>query len=271
MATQNGTDIILLVDGERFGAATANEISLTRAARDTTNKDSAGWKENEYGLGEGTMNGSGLFFNENKNLIRYPEMLSNAAWIKSGLTVSSTLVNGPTDVKNGFQLTSLSPSDKLTQTIVDTIDDTNNVVFSIWAKGSGDIKLNISDSGIIEVLSVTLTGNWVRYEIMLDLDTGVDITVEVEISTATSLYISQPQLELGSEATQYKATGRLFDYFRDAVINKIKLQCLVTNQTDYTLSGQCLVSNLVLTAPMEENTTFTADFNLSGIISTATI
>lgn len=269
MATQNGTDIILLVDGERFGAATANEISLTRATRDTTNKDSAGWKENEYGLGEGTMNGSGLFFNENKNLVRYPEVLSNAAWIKSGLTVSTTLVNGPTDVKNGFQLTSLTSTDQLIQDCGDLAVD--SYVFSVWLKGSGDIDLIIGDNDSEDALSVTLTSSWVRYSVVREMATGVDVYVSIKIDTATSLYVSQPQLELGLEATQYKATGRLFDYFRDAVINKTKLQCLVTNQTDFTLSGQCLVSNLVLTAPMEENTTFTADFNLSGIISTATI
>lgn len=269
MATQNGTDIILLVDGERFGAATANEISLTRATRDTTNKDSAGWKENEYGLGEGTMNGSGLFFNENKNLICYPEMLSNAAWIKSGLTVSSTLVNGPTDLKNGFQLTSLTATDQLMQDCGNLEVDT--YVASIWLKGSGTVDLILGDDDSEDVLIVTLTASWVRYEILRDMVTGQSVYVSVKIGTATSVYVSQPQLELGAEPTQYKATGRLFDYFRDAVINKTKLQCLITNQTDFTVSGQCLVSNLVLTAPMEENTTFTADFNLSGIISTATI
>jgi hypothetical protein len=31
MATQNGTDIIIMVDGERFAAATANEFNLTTA------------------------------------------------------------------------------------------------------------------------------------------------------------------------------------------------------------------------------------------------
>ena len=98
MATQNGTDIILIVDGERFAAATANEISLSRAMRDTTNKDTGGWKTNEYGLGEGTMNGTGLFLTEQKNLLSFVDDLTNAVWVKTGLTVSSTKVNGPTNL-----------------------------------------------------------------------------------------------------------------------------------------------------------------------------
>jgi hypothetical protein len=101
--------------------------------------------------------------------------------------------------------------------------------------------------------------------------TGAEVFYRIEIDTATQLFISQPQLELGETATAYIPTGRLFSYFQDALINKTKLPCILTNQKDYTLSGSCLISNFSMSAPMEENTTFTADFAVDGLVTATEI
>jgi predicted secreted protein len=266
MATQNGTDIIIMVNGERFAAATANEFNLTTALRDTTNKDSGHWKSQEYALKECTMNGTGLVFNENKNLVRYPEDLSNAAWKKTGLAVSATKVLGPTNLLNGFQLTSLSSGDILNQGVGD-LAATTTYVFSIWLKGSGDIEIEFGDDESSNNNPITITSNWVRYEVSYETKSGASSYVRIINDNATQLFISQPQLELGESATAYVPTGRLFSYFQDALINKTKLPCILTNQKDYTLSGSCLISNFSMSAPMEENTTFTADFAVDGLVT----
>ncbi len=265
MATQNGTDIIIMVDGERFAAATANEFNLTTALRDTTNKDSGHWKAQEYALKECTMSGTGLVFNANKNLVRYPEDLNNAAWVKSGLAVSATKVLGPTNLLNGFQLTGLSSGDTLYQEFGSL--RLSEYVFSIWMKGVGNVDIILSDDDGADITKIALTSSWVRYEVTHEMFTGVNVLCKIEIDTATELYVSQPQLELGETETAYVPTGRLFSYFQDALINKTKLSCILTNQKDYTLSGSCLISNFSMSSPMEENTTFTADFAVDGLVT----
>lgn len=268
--TQNGTDIILMVDGERFAAATANEISLTRAMRDITNKDSGSWKENEYGLGEGSMNGTGLFLTDSVNLLPYSETLTNASWVKNGLVVDSTKVIGPEGLKNAFNLSSLSNGDGLSSPIL-YLELPNEITFSVWLKGSGDVIIIVGDDSSTTNSIVTLTSSWVRYDVSYTLDTGVDCYVRIEIGTATSLQVYGPQLEYGAEPTAYKPSGKGYSYLSSALINKTKVQCILTNQVDYKLTGECLVSNLTLSAPMEENVTFTADFSLSGLINEGTI
>lgn len=270
MATQNGTDIIIMVDGERFAAATANEFNLTTALRDVTNKDSGHWKEQEYALKECTMNGTGLVFNANKNLVRYPEDLSNAAWVKTGLAVSATKVLGPANLLNGFRLGSVSNSDFINQEI-GGLTSGQTYVFSIWLKGDGDVNLIVGDDDNSTTTAITLTSSWVRYEVSHDMITAVDVFVKLEIDTATDVYLSQPQLEVGAAATAYIPTGKLFSYFQDALINKTKVSCILTNQKDYTLSGSCLISNFSMSAPMEENTTFTADFAVDGLVTATEI
>lgn len=268
--TQNGTDIILMVDGERFAAATANEISLTRAMRDVTNKDSGNWKENEYGLGEGSMNGTGLFLTDSVNLLPFSETLTNASWNKSGLVVDSAQVLGPDGLKNAFNLSSLSNGDGLSSSFL-PLESPNEITFSVWLKGSGDIDLLVGDDAGAENIAVSLTSSWVRHDLKYILDTGVDCYVKITIDTATSLQVYGPQLEYGAEPTAYKPSGKGYSYLSSALINKTKVQCILTNQVDYKLTGECLVSNLTLTAPMEENVTFTADFSLSGLINEGTI
>ncbi len=265
MATQNGTDIIIMVDSERFAAATANEFNLTTALRDVTNKDSGHWKEQEYALKECTMSGTGLVFNANKNLVRYPEDLNNAAWEKSGLAVSATKVLGPSNLLNGFQLAGSSGDELIQEHGALTAGQTYTA--SIWAKGVGTVDLGWGDDMVEETLNITLTPNWVRYQVSLDTSSGADIYTVLRIDSITNLYVSQPQLELGATATAYVPTGRLFSYFQDALINKTKLSCILTNQKDYTLSGSCLISNFSMSAPMEENTTFTADFSVDGLVT----
>ena len=270
MATQNGTDLILMVDGERFAAATANEISLTRAMRDVTNKDSGSWKENEYGLGEGSMNGTGLFLTDSVNLLPYSETLTNASWIKTGLVVDSTQVLGPDGLKNAFNLSSLSNGDTLKNTPLG-LNGGATFVFSVWVKGSGDIEIQAGDEDGVNNNPLALTSSWQRVSIYYDTINGVDCFGGIFIDTATSLQVYGPQLEYGAEPTAYKPSGKGYSYLSSALINKTKVQCILTNQVDYKLTGECLVSNLTLTAPMEENVTFTADFSLSGLINEGTI
>lgn len=270
MATQNGTDIILMVDGQRFAAATANEFNISRAMRDITNKDTGGWKKNAYGLAEASMNGTGLFLTSVTNLLAYSEALNNAWWVKTGLTIDSTKVNGPDGLKNAFNITALTASDTLNSSLL-TLEVDSSICFSIWVKGTGDIDVVVGDELIDASTPATLSGSWQRISVTLDTDTGIDCYCGITIQGATSLQVYGPQLEYGTTPTAYQPSGNSYNYFADAIKNKTEIACMITNQKDYTLSGTCLVSNLTLAAPMEENTTFTADFSVSGLVIQGTI
>jgi predicted secreted protein len=271
MATENGTDIILFVDGERFAALTANELNISGATRDTTNKDSGGWKELEYGLKEGSFSGTGLFLHENKNLLTYSEALGNAAWVKTGLAVSSTPQMGINGLKTAFLITGISSGDSLLQNIPD-IDMGTTIVLSVWLAGSGNIKLSIVESGGEEETTITLTSTLTRYTLSYTLMEGTSIQAGIEAGTATSVTMVNPQLEINSDglATAYKPSGRLYNYFMNCIINNTKVDCVVTNQKDYKISGQALINTFGISAPMEDNATINADFTLSNLISTST-
>lgn len=268
--TQNGTDIILMVDGQRFAAATANEFNISRAMRDITNKDTGGWKKNAYGLLEASMNGTGLFLTSVTNLLAYSEALNNAYWVRSGLTIDSTKVNGPDGLKNAFNITSLNIGDTLTSQLL-TLEQPNFVTFSVWVKGSGEIGTYLADDGDSISDTYTLTSSWVRISLTYELVSGIDVVAQIEAGSASSLQVYGPQLEYGSTPTAYQPSGNSYSYFADAIKNKTEIDCIITNQKDYTLSGTCLVSNMTLTAQMEENTTFTADFSVSGLVTQGTI
>ena len=60
MAIENGTDIVIQMKPVSSGSyktvygLTSNAAQISRALRDTTTKQSGGWKAQEFGLGEGS-------------------------------------------------------------------------------------------------------------------------------------------------------------------------------------------------------------------------
>lgn len=57
----NGTLITLHVGGTEIACLTSNSISFAHSPRETTNKDSGGWKEVSTGLNSWSMSGEGYF------------------------------------------------------------------------------------------------------------------------------------------------------------------------------------------------------------------
>jgi len=57
----NGTAILLKIEGTSVAKLTSNNLSLSRAAIDVSNKDSGGWQESIYGQGSGSFDCEGVF------------------------------------------------------------------------------------------------------------------------------------------------------------------------------------------------------------------
>lgn len=61
MAAQNGTAVVLKVEGTTIAKGKSNTFNLSRALIDVSNKDSNGYKEQIYGQGSGSFDFDGVF------------------------------------------------------------------------------------------------------------------------------------------------------------------------------------------------------------------
>jgi TP901-1 family phage major tail protein len=61
MAAQNGTAVVLKIEGTTIAKGKSNGFNLSRALIDISNKDSNGWKESLYGQGSGSFDFDGVF------------------------------------------------------------------------------------------------------------------------------------------------------------------------------------------------------------------
>lgn len=58
---QNGTAVVLKVEGTEIALGKSNSFNLSRALIDVSNKASGGWKESIYGQGSGSFDFEGVF------------------------------------------------------------------------------------------------------------------------------------------------------------------------------------------------------------------
>jgi len=58
---QNGTAVVLKVEGTAIAKGKSKSFNLSRATIDVSNQDSGGWKESIYGQGSGTFDFEGVF------------------------------------------------------------------------------------------------------------------------------------------------------------------------------------------------------------------
>jgi predicted secreted protein len=261
---QNGTDIILVTAGERFAALTGNEFNPSAALRDTTNKDSMGYKTQEYGLREASMSATGLILAATKNLVPFSEYLWKGEWVISSGTFNEIPVTGPFDLKNA-QGVSLDDAATLSVTIPGVA--AGNYIFSCWLKTAGPISLEIPQSGGSPVEYDT--GSWSERIVLpftLASLSSVDIIFTAIVPDA-ELFVYGLQLEAGTEVTTYQPSGQQYDYFISAINSATPIDCFVTNQQTILLKGQCLLSNVSISAPMEENATISAELAITGLVA----
>lgn len=276
MSIENGSDIILYVDSNRVASLKTNAIEPTRAIRDTTTKDSPNWKTLEYGLGEWKMTADGLVLGSSKNLLLYSENLENAAWVKTGCSVESYYAAGVDGKITAGRIYNLSSGDTVTQTLDGDLFNTvaQDIVISFYAKGTGNLNYSLEDGSASDTAVATLAGTYSQYTLTITTSgDSSDIILTFGYNSATTVTIDQIQLEYGSVATAYVPTGAQYTYLINAIKNKTKVSIEQTDRTTghTILSGTAVIDSCTITAPLEDNVTFTASFTGDGELTHSTI
>ena len=142
---------------------------------------------------------AGYYMTLNANQLLYSQLFSNAAWVKTNITLTS----GQTDPSAGteaFTLTAGAANATTLQSL--TLIGTLNRTLSIYLKrktGSGTISLTV-DGATYE--TVVITGAWVRYDVTLTASGTV--TAGIKIATSgDEVYAAWGQFEDGGAPTTY--------------------------------------------------------------------
>jgi hypothetical protein len=262
MSTQNGTDIILIVDGERFAALTSNGLSLSQSSREVTNKSSGGYKQFEYGLREASMSGVGYILASVKNLLRFSETMLADGW-DGDADLQPLPVEGPTAGLINAAWFAFGPGQYWEQETISVAAGTYRL--SMWVLVQ-DEDLTVLVNGDDTV--ITATGVYQRVEIPVVLGSPGTITVRFEYpgGLSSTVFIQGLQLESGSVATLYQPSEKKWSHFVNAILNRTKVECYITDQTGWIARGEAVVGNVSITASAEDNAEVSAEFSITGLV-----
>lgn len=138
------------------------------------------------------------------NLLTYSEDLSNAAWVKlAGATITGTnLLNLPSEVDSAYNLCVFKPN--------------TPAKVQLRLSGSGTVSLNLFDAGFSSQIQVTLTSTPTVYTHGMTshpLCTHMFIQIIRAVGdTATSVTVTDVQMEVGTAATRYQRVTTASDY-----------------------------------------------------------
>ena len=135
---------------------------------------------------------------QNANQLTYSQLFSNAAWVKTNITLTATQTD-PNSGTEAFTLTAGAANATMLQSVV--LTGSANRTFSIYLKrktGTGNISITVDGS----TYSVeTTTGSWARFD--TTLTASGTVTCGIKIATSgDEVYAAWGQLEDGI-ATDY--------------------------------------------------------------------
>ena len=115
----NGTAILLFVEGTAIACLTSNNISLSHAPRETTNKDSGGNKESLEGMNSWSGGGEGFFAEDSP--FGFEDLWD--LWKARGIVTvkESSGVTGDIEYSGSAFITALERSSPLEETVTFTI------------------------------------------------------------------------------------------------------------------------------------------------------
>ena len=180
------------------------------------------------------------------NFITYSEDFSNVSWTKAGNTVV-TLNNAisPDGTLNASTVTGLdgtSTNDLYTITTFNTSNKT--VTYSVYLKGSGTLRINVSNNvDDSSSKTLTLTNNWEKYFITYSFNATITTQIVCNLddlsATATTYEVWGAQLEENSYATSYiKNEGTALGVTRVADTATGSGNSTVINSTEGTLYAE---------------------------------
>jgi len=272
----NGSYIQLYIDGQPIFMGKSGDESAKNNLIEITSKQSGGNAEFMYGKFEYEGTAEGLFAETPVNLLTYNTTVNNAAWIKTGCTVTD---NDDSD-QNGQELAATvagwNSTDELYQAITGINGSAITYTFSVWLKGTGTVRLFIQDSAPATFSVVTLTSTLTRYSVSFTSTgdaSGIGCGFSRNTDTATGWVMASAMLNVGSSALEYKPSSVMFNALFTAINTKATVTALTGSfiTGSQTFSGSALISDLKRTDAMEDAVTYSLTYKITGAMTPTTI
>lgn len=160
-----------------------------QSGSDTPREEDAGWLMEEAG----------------ENLILHSRDFSNAAWIKTAVTVTPNAVTAPDGTLTADELESTGADGFVRQTIAVTANEDGT--FAIWLRANSNttLRIIIQDVGVIDYTDdITVTTKWQRFNVSGNISSGsaqVFIGGNGTFTTGEIIYAWQGQGEESSFPT----------------------------------------------------------------------
>lgn len=270
----SGNYLSLYVGGQRIALTKSNDFSQKVATEDMTTKDSQGFKEVLPTLKEASCSMEGICTSNLSNLLQFPENFENAAWVKGGTGSISGTRTADLNSQLRAQVLTWGTGTTLQQNVTSSLIAVNdNLYFSIYLKGNGTVTIELGDSGSSTISStITLTSNWVRYNVLFTVETASSMYVRVNKVSGTAVSISMPQLEKDN-LTAYKGSTQTLRDLQTLVENRTQISILYSDyfSGSFTTAYQGFLTDLSIKNAHDTLSTFTCNFQSTGSTTITTI
>lgn len=254
----NGTDILLIVNGDAVAALTSNDFNCEVDIKDITSKDSAGWRECKPLKKSFNATANGFIKGVGTNIIKSSENLNTSNWQHYLNTVTPNYSNdafGKKTINNIVFSGGILYVNQLLPINSYQVGDT--ITFSVYAKGSGSIYLKIEDDTSQTSQTITLTGTLTRYSVTRTL-LDANAIVIIQKNTATSVEVGCTMVNQGSSAITYQRSGMTYDELYDLQQTGTEILMTISDQISGNKQyyGSGFIKSLKQTDPVEDISTF---------------
>lgn len=270
----SGNYLSLYVAGQRIALTKSNDFSQKVATEDMTTKDSQGFKEVLPTLKEASCSMEGICTSNLTNYLQFPENFENAAWVKGGTGAISGTRTADLNSQLRAQVLTWGTGTTITQTLGSTDLATDDIVyFSVYLKGSGSVTIQVGDSSdLVSSSTITLTSDWVRYNISYQLISATSVFTRITKVSGTTVSLSMPQLEK-TNLTAYKGSTQTLRDLQTLVENRTEISILYSDyfSGSFTTAYQGYLTDLSIKNSHDSISTFTCNFQSTGSTTITTI
>lgn len=275
MILGNGSSVLLFdANGSPLACQRSANVQFNDELIDVTCKQSNG--NTEYLAGKRNFNVTCEALTDwGQNLLLWSEGFDNVVWSKvssASVTPNTTIAPDGTLTADTINLDSTNGS-RVEQTTINS--SAGNYTYSIWLKGSGTITINLNVTTEETEETITLTNNWVRYDVTLNVSTGAGNPLRVfviwrPLNTANTIYAWGAQLNTGTTAESYykttSSTNLNIDTITTAFENRSKLEINIANPAfaDVYFNGECYVESIEQNAGTEDVASYTVTLSGTG-------
>ncbi|MBU4257729.1 hypothetical protein KKC04_04960 [Patescibacteria group bacterium] len=150
-----------------------------------------------------------------ENLLTYSEQLDNAAWTKTGLTITANSVASPNGATTADSIVDDLTGGGTVDSSLITATASTAYTFSVWLKGTGSqaVSIKLTDNAVTPTSttqSITLDTTWQRYSVTHTLavgSTAVKAIINHTTTASDTIYAWGAQLEQASASGVYAKTA----------------------------------------------------------------